>query len=179
MRIKLVLNSLFLITVCLVYFSCSPSRNSQGQSGPSGLIHSYNKGLDSTLYFISSIKYKGNKKGAFEIDFTYLSTPAISDSVVCNFTLFTNNANFKPKSLEIPIQDKKFIVSNFEKFYAEAINSKKFKYRYSFTIYESIFNQWMNSSVNSVTLNTELFKPKSGYSKKVDAIKNKVLFDNF
>lgn len=179
MRTKLALNSLFIILVSSIYINCSPSRSSQGQSGPSGLIHSYNKGIDSTLYFMSSIKYNGDDNSTFEIDFTYLSTSTINDSVVCNFTLFTKNANFKPQTLEIPAGEKTHTVSTFEKFYAEAINSKKYKYRYSFRIYESTFNLWMNSNQNIIKLNSESFKPKSGYTKKVNAIKNKVLFNSF
>lgn len=178
MKTKLVLNSLSVVLLAIACYSCSPSRNTQGQSGPSGFINSYIKGQDSTLYFMSSIKYKRDKKNNLEIDFTYLATHSKNDSIVCNYTLFTDNSKFSPSSLEIPNGEDTHLVSKFEKFYSEAINKKKYKYRYSFSINETVFNNWMKSSTSTIKLNNESFKPKGGYSKRTGAIKNKILFNN-
>ena len=178
MRIKLVLSNLLFSLIAISLWNCSPSRGSQSQGGSSGLIHTYTKGQDSTLYFISSIKYKGDNQSLMEIDFTYLATKAKNDSVVCNYTVFSKNNRFSPKTLQIPNGEKTYIVSQFEKFYAEAINAKKYKYRYSFSIHETTFNNWINSSETAIKLNEETFKPKS-YSKKASTIKNIVLFDRF
>lgn len=178
MRTRLVLGSFFFTLIAISFWNCSPSRSSQSQGGSSGLIHTYTKGQDSTLYFISSIKYKGDNNSLIDIDFTYLATKSKNDSVVCNYTIFSKNNRFSPKTLQIPHGEKTYIVSRFEKFYAEAINDKKYKYRYSFSLHEATFNNWINSSETAIKLNEETFKPKS-YSKKAATIKNIVLFDRF
>jgi len=178
MRTKLVLSSFLFTLITISLWNCSPSRGSQSQGGSPGLIHTYIKGQDSTLYFISSIKYKGENHSMMDIDFTYLATKAKNDSVICNYTIISKNNRFSPKTLQLPNSEKTYTVSLFEKFYAEAINDKKYKYRYSFTIHETTFNNWINSSETAIKLNEETFKPKS-YSKKATTIKNIVLFDRF
>ena len=51
----------------------------------------------------------------------------IKDSVICNYTIFSTDSQFLPKTLILPNGDDIYTVSKFEKFYAEAINEKKYK----------------------------------------------------
>ncbi|CAG0958696.1 hypothetical protein FLAV_00579 [Flavobacteriales bacterium] len=154
--------------------------SSKGPKGPATFVKVFLKG-DTTIYFAGPFVYKLKKgKGKILMDHTYYSVKSAPSSVVCNYTLITNQEKFKPESLKLMLAKNNIEIKEFEKFFAEAINSHKFRYRYSFTTTDVVFNEWMNTYKPELILNTEMrFLPTNSFKKYSRSVRFRVLFDKF
>lgn len=184
---------LWLLSIALFLSSCriAPSGaggggrgkgnvSSKGPKGPASFVKVFLKG-DTTIYFAGPFIYKLKKgKGKIFIDHTYYSVKTGVSSVVCNYTLVTDNNKFKPENLKLILAKNTYEINDFEKFFAEAINTQKFHYRYSFKINDTTFNEWMNTYKPELILNANMhFLPAQSFKKYSRSVRFRALFDKF
>jgi hypothetical protein len=154
--------------------------SSKGPKGPASFVKVFLKG-DTTIYFAGPFVYKLKKgKGKILIDHTYYSVKTGNSSVVCNYTLVTDKDKFKPENLKLILAKNTYEINEFEKFFAEAVNSHKFHYRYSFKINDITFNEWMNTYKPELILNADMrFLPAGSFKKYSRSVRFRILFDKF
>ena len=149
-------------------------------AGRGGLVQVFIKGKDSLLCHAGPIAYNSQQKGdRFEIDHTYLKVKNQRNLVVCNFSVFTRDPAFKPESLSIQLTSKKIEVSSLTKFFAEGFGKKKYHYRYSFTLSDLDFRDWMLDTEPKISVNGKQFSGGSPYRKAADQVYRQILFDAF
>jgi hypothetical protein len=160
-------------------FSCVGLKTGKGGgvSSPS-LVKMFNKGKDSLLCHAGPVEYSPvNCKDELEMDYTYLKVRGYSNPVTCNFSLISEDATIRPEKVMIDLNGQKTNVNQLEKFFAEGIDKKSYRYRYSFQVSDSVFYKWMQQEHPIITVNDRTFEGKKDFRKKSDVIFRSILFD--
>lgn len=179
------LNKLILAGILMpVFISCNTqmgnmagSKNNANQN--SSHIETFIKG-DTTIYFIHKLIFKSSEsRKKLTMDCTYYYVPTGNSSTLNYFTFVTDDPNFKPKKMTFPLTDEKsFGVDEFDKIFAEISGKNKYSYRYSYTLPDSIFDQWASRDRPTFTLNDDLkFHSKRKNRKKLGALYHTVIFN--
>lgn len=169
--------AIFIFSVALL--SCVGVKAGKGGGGsrPS-LVKMFNKGKDSLLCHAGPVEYSPiNCKDDLEMDYTYLKVRGHSNPVVCNFSLVTDDASIRPEEVTIDLNGQKTYVNSLEKFFAEGIDKKLYKYRYSFQVSDTVFYKWMQQEHPIITINDRSFEGKKDFRKKSEIIYRSMLFD--
>jgi hypothetical protein len=158
---------------------CMPKAASSSGSGQVSLVKIFSKSDGSTLYFAGPMAYKSTaNKDEIAIDFS-LNKPGDGSEgeVTCNFTYLSSVASeFKPSRVELASSDATLIeITSFEKFYNE-IRRKRYRYRYSFVVSESIWVKWMESDKHVLRLNDQPFLGGKKHTKQLQQVRDQVLF---
>jgi len=157
---------------------CRP-RATSGGGGQVSLVKIFAKPDGSTLYFAGSMAYKSiTTKDEIAIDFS-LNKPenGSEGEVTCNFTYISPTASeFKPNRVELATRDAALIeVTAFEKLYNE-IRKKRFRFRYSFAVPESIWVKWIESDQHRFVLNDQTFIGGKKHTKHLQEVRARVIF---
>jgi hypothetical protein len=166
-----------LVLACAL-LACKGVKPASGGSG--GLVQVFIKGKDSLLCHAGPISYTSLQRGErFEIDHTYLKVKNQRNQVVCNFSLFTTDPAFKPERLSIQLSSRTIEVNSLTKFFAEGFGKKKYHYRYSFTVTDLDFRDWMRDSEPSLSIDGKQFNGGRSYRKDAEQVYRQILFDAF
>jgi|688.fasta_scaffold01211_39 hypothetical protein len=168
---------LFALTLGWLSSCVGLKTGSNGNTAP-GLIKVFSKGKDSLLCHAGPVMYTPvNCNDDLEIDYTYLKVKDHSNAVVCNFSLVSKDATFRPESVTIQVNEKRTTVNQLEKFFAEGYGKKEYKFRYSFQVSDSLFYDMMNTESLLISVNDRAFKGGKDHRKKSNLIFRAVLFD--
>lgn len=149
-------------------------------AGGGGLIQIFVKGRDSLLCHAGPIQYNSEQGGErFEIDHTYLKVKGHRNNVVCNFSLFTKDPTFKPTEVTVRLKDKQIHVASLTMFFAEGHGKKKYHYRYSFSVSDVEFRDWMLDASPVIDVGGKHFTGKKGFRTASEATYRRILFDAF
>ena len=166
---------IFLVTSLL---ACKGVKPASGGGG--GLVQVFVKGKDSLLCHAGPISYNSTQRGErFEIDHTYLKVKNQRNSVVCNFSVFTTDATFKPERLSIELSSKTIEVGTLTKFFAEGFGKKKYHYRYSFTVSDVEFRDWMLDAEPVLSMGGKKFTGGKSFRNDAGQVYRQILFDAF
>lgn len=166
------------LLIAVLFSACQGVKTASRGSG--GLVQIFIKGKDSLLCHAGPIEYVSEQRGeSLEIDHTYLKVRNQRNRVVCNFSLFTVDANFNPKSLTVQLGVKTIEVNSLEKFFAEGFGKKKYHYRYSFSIADTDFRDWMLEETPVLLIDGRKFKGEKSYRKASQQVYRQILFDAF
>lgn len=169
----------FLFLFLLPAVGCMPRSTSSGGSGQVSLVKVYNKAEGGTLYFAGPMAYKStNSKDEISVDFSLTKPIDASEGIViCNFTYITrSNPDFEPVQVELAAANAAgAVVANFEKFYSE-LRRKRYRYRYSFQVSESIWVRWMERDNHQIVLNGQPFIGGKKHKKHIEEVRAGVLF---
>ena len=148
--------------------------------GGGGLVRMFIKGKDSLLCHAGPIPYYSMQGGErFEIDHTYLKVKNQRNNVVCNFSVYTTDAAFKPESVNIQLKEKRIVGESLTKFFAEGFGKKKYHYRYSFTVPDVDFKLWMLDESPVIEMGGKKFEGKRAFRKDAEQVYRIILFDAF
>lgn len=163
--------------VALFFASCAGVKNSAGPGKP-GMVKIFTKGKDTLLCHAGPVKYDAlAPKEYFEVDHTYLKVKGHSNPVVCNFSLITPDDQFRPTAVSVQLGDQVYNYNQLEKFFAEGYGKKDYKYRYSFSVSDSVFYKWMKCEEPIIKVNDKTFKGGKSFRKGANTIYRMVLFD--
>jgi|JI102314A1RNA_FD_contig_71_859537_length_1276_multi_2_in_0_out_0_2 hypothetical protein len=163
--------------VVFIATSCGVKTSATG-SASTGLVQVFTKGKDSLLCFAGPIEYVAkNNKDKFEIDHTYLKVKDQSNPVVCNFSILSRDAQFRPNEISLELDGKKHAISNLNKLFAEGRGKKDFIYRYSFQVSDSLFYTWMKCESPVLQVNERIFTGEKKYRKGAEQVFRSFLFD--
>jgi hypothetical protein len=158
--------------------ACKGVKPASGGGG--GLVQVFVKGRDSLLCHAGPISYKRDQRGErFEIDHTYLKVKSHRNQVVCNFSVFTADATFNPEGLSIELSSRTIEVSTLTKFFAEGFGKKKYHYRYSFTVSDVEFRDWMLDAEPVLSMGGKKFTGGKSFRKDAGQVYRQILFDAF
>lgn len=175
---KFIFEYIVVLSALLMLASCGVKAPAASGGGGDGFIKIFTKGKDSLLCFGGPISYQSeNNQDAFSIDHTYLKVKGKSNLVTCNFSIITKDNAFRPEKLTLELGDQKTECGKPEKIYAEGYGKKKYIYRYSFTVSDSLFYQWMQNEKPVITVNDRKFTGGKKFRKGADAIFRAFLFD--
>jgi hypothetical protein len=170
----------FIIAVLLiaVLHACVGMKTSSGGGSSPSLVKMYSKGKDSLLCHAGPVEYHGvNNSDELELDYTYLKVKGHSNDVVCNFSLISSDATIRPDRVTIEVNGEKTSVNDLEKFFAEGYGKKHYKYRYSFSISDTLYYNLMKSEKPLITVNDRVFTGGRDHRKKSNTIFRAILFD--
>jgi hypothetical protein len=173
-------NYKYVFVACLLVLLASCGVNAPGATKGSGdgMVQIFSKGKDSLLCYGGPLQYspKGNDD-AFSIDHTYLKVKGHSNLVVCNFSLISKDASFRPEKVTLALGEKHYELGTPEKMYAEGYGKKKYVYRYTFSVSDSLFYKWMQYEEPIITVNDKSFEGGKKYRKGSESIFRAFLFD--
>jgi hypothetical protein len=158
---------------------CAPRMASSGGGGQVSLVKIFTKTDGGTLYFAGPMAYRSTETSdEISIDFS-LNKPKDGEQgeVTCNFTLITaTSSEFKPSLLQLGIADAMLIeVTEFEKFFSE-IRKKRYHFRYSVVVAESIWVKWIESDKHRLVLNGQTFVGGKRHTKDLKEVRERVVF---
>ena len=167
-----------ILFIATLFSACQGVKTASGGSG--GMVQVFIKGKDSLLCHAGPIEYTSQQRGErFEMDHTYLKVRDQRNQVVCNFSLFSSDSNFNPQSLSIQLGVKTIEVNSMDKFFAEGFGKKKYHYRYSFSIADTDFRDWMLQESPVLVVDGKKFTGGKSYRKSAEQVYRQVLFDAF
>lgn len=158
---------------------CAPRAASSGGSGQVSLVKIFSKSDGGTLYFAGPMAYRSEETSdEISIDFS-LNKPKGGEEgeVTCNFTFISaTSSEFKPSTLQLRSSDALLIeVTDFEKFFSE-MRKKRFRYRYSTVVAESVWVKWIESDKHRLVLNGQTFIGGKRHTKDVKEVRERVVF---
>ena len=149
-------------------------------AGGGGLVQVFIKGKDSLLCHAGPIPYKALTRGdKFEIDHTYLKVKNERNNVICNFSVYTPNADFRPSSVSIVLKNRTIEINSLTKFFAEGFGKHKYHYRYSFEVSDVDFKDWMRDIEPTIEAGDKQFRGGRRYRKDAEQVYRRILFDAF
>jgi len=163
--------------VCLMYSCGGIKRSSEGDKA--GLIKIYIKGKDSLLCFAGPVEFHALTEGDLTMDYTYLKVRGHRNNVVCNFSVISKDANFRPDNIQVITDNGAQFSANLTLFFAEGYGRKKFHYRYSFETSDLNFQSWMLSQNPKLFIGNKNFTGARKFRKGANAIYRNILFDAF
>ena len=167
-----------ILLIATLFSACQGVKTASGGSG--GMVQVFIKGKDSLLCHAGPIEYTSQQRGdRFEMDHTYLKVRNQRNQVVCNFSLFSSDPNFNPQSLTIQLGVKTIEVNSMDKFFAEGFGKKKYHYRYSFSVADTDFRDWMLHETPVLVIGGKKFSGGKSYRKSAEQVYRQVLFDAF
>jgi hypothetical protein len=163
--------------VAMLIASCAGVKNSAGPGKP-GMVKIFTKGKDTLLCHAGPVKYNASASHEyFEMDHTYLKVKGHSNPVVCNFSLITRDDQFRPTAVSVQLDGQVYNYDHLEKFFAEGYGKNDYKYRYSFSVPDSVFYNWMQCEEPLITINGKSFKGGKSFRKGANTIYRMILFD--
>ncbi len=158
---------------------CAPRAASSGGSGQVSLVKIFSKPDGGTLYFAGPMAYRSEETSdEISIDFS-LNKPKDSEEgeVTCNFTLISSvTSYFKPTELQLVTSEAMLLeVTDFEWFFSE-IRHKRYRYRYSAVVAESVWVKWIESDKHRLVLNGQTFIGGKRHTKDVKEVRERVVF---
>ena len=167
-----------ILLIATLFSACQGVKTASGGSG--GMVQVFIKGKDSLLCHAGPIEFTSLQRGdRFEMDHTYLKVRNQRNQVVCNFSLFSSDPNFNPQSLTIQLGVKTIEVNSMDKFFAEGFGKKKYHYRYSFSVADTDFRDWMLHETPVLVIGGKKFSGGKSYRKSAEQVYRQVLFDAF
>ncbi len=130
--------------------------------------------MDEEILFAGPINLRQNEgKDYVQVDFTALFKNKKCDSIRCNFTVYTHNANFSLGTFGLQTDSVTKTISQTEKMYL-SLNNKTYLYRYGFYITESEFDHLLISQVFGFAISTNYtFNTGKKWKKQSREIKQK------
>ena len=175
---KFICEYIVFVGAMLMLASCGVKAPAASGGGGDGFVKIFTKGKDSLLCFGGPIKYKAiNGDDEFSIDHTYLKVKDHSNPVICNFSIITKDNAFRPEKVTLDLNGQITDCGRPEKIYAEGYGKKSYIYRYSFTVGDSLFYQWMQNEKPAITVNDRKFTGGKKFRKGAEAIFRSFLFD--
>lgn len=163
--------------ICFMQSCVGIKRSSEGDKA--GLIKIYIKGQDSLLCFAGPVEFHAMTEGKLTMDYTYLKVRGHRNNVVCNFSVITKDANFRPNSIQVVADNGVPISADLTLFFAEGYGTKKYHYRYSFETSDMNFKSWMLSQNPKLFIGNKNFTGARKFRKGANAIYRNILFDAF
>lgn len=168
---------LVLIVLCSLP-ACNGLKPASGGGG--GLVQVFIKGKDSLLCHAGPIPYQALARGdIFEIDHTYMKVNNHRNKVVCNFSVYTPDADFRPSSVTVVLKNRTIEADSLTKFFAEGFGKRNYHYRYSFAVSDVDFNDWMLEKQPTIQVGGKQFRGGRRYRKDAEQVYRRILFDAF
>ncbi|MBX7051924.1 MAG: hypothetical protein K1X54_07800 [Flavobacteriales bacterium] len=175
---KYICEYVLLLAVMMVVASCGVKAPAASGGRGDGFVKIFTKGKDSLLCFGGPIKYEATgNRDEFSIDHTYLKVKDKSNPVTCNFSVITEDNTFRPEKITLELSGVLTDCGKPEKIYAEGYGKKSYIYRYSFSVSDSLFYQWMQNEKPVITVNDRKFTGGKKFRKGSEAIFRSFLFD--
>lgn len=163
--------------VCLMQSCVGIKRSSEGDKA--GLIKIYIKGKDSLLCFAGPVKFHAVTEGELTMDYTYLKVRGHRNNVVCNFSVITEDASFRPDNIRVVANNEVQFSADLTLFFAEGYGTKKFHYRYSFETSDLNFKSLMLSQKPQLFIGNKNYTGERKFRKGANVIYRNILFDAF
>ena len=149
-------------------------------AGGGGLVQVFVKGKDSLLCHAGPIPYRALTRGdKFEIDHTYVKVKNQRNKVICNFSVYTPDADFRPSSVTIVAKNRTIVADSLTKFFAEGYGQRNYHYRYSFSVSDLDFKDWMLEKEPTIQVGGKQFIGGRKYRKDAEQVYRRILFDAF
>ncbi len=170
-----------ILLVVLVLCSLSACKGVKPASGGGGgLVQVFIKGKDSLLCHAGPISYKALARGdRFEIDHTYLKVKDHRNKVICNFSVYTTDADFRPSTVTIVTKNRTIEADSLTKFFAEGFGKHSYHYRYSFAVSDLDFKDWILEKEPTIQVGGKQFTGGRKYRKDAEQVYRRILFDAF
>jgi len=170
-------NIFILIAAISLFSGCMGIKSGATKSGAS-LYDTFFAGDAGTQYFINPLSFVGSNNDDLLIDFTFRYKDQVKDSVICNFSITSNEKLKKIDSAMLTGKDTNVKCENI----ALLFNDKKgdqFISRFSSRLLFADFNKLFNTTNFNVKVDNTVYEHSSKTQKSIETLRKKlfVLFD--
>jgi len=170
-------NVFIMIAAILIFSSCMGAKSGARKSGAS-LYETFFVGSEGILYFIKPLSFVGTDNDELLADFTFRYKDQIKDSVVCNFSIISNEKRKMVDEVLLTANDMSLKCENIILLFNDK-KGNQFISRFSGQLLFADFIKLFNTGNFNIEVDNKVYKMSSKTQQSVEKLKEKVfvLFD--